>query len=134
LSGAGPATEGLAARSARGGALTGSAQAVRFVLTLGSTAVLARLLTPDDYGLIAMITAVTGFLTVNYLTRNADNVLIGWSWGSVPLGLHSRAYSLMMLPLSQINAPVAGVAPALSRRHDDVERVAAAVRGILATS
>ena len=53
VSSSGPATEGLAARSARGGALTVSAQGVRFVLTLGSTAVLARLLTPNDYGLIA---------------------------------------------------------------------------------
>src|SRR5690606_22600552 len=33
-------------------ALTGGAQAVRFVLTLVSTAVLARLLSPTDFGLI----------------------------------------------------------------------------------
>jgi PST family polysaccharide transporter len=37
-------------------------QAANFVLKLGSTAVLARLLTPADFGLIAMVTAVTGFV------------------------------------------------------------------------
>lgn len=48
----------------RGGAVTMSAQAAKFILQLGSTAVLARLLTPNDYGLIAMLLAVTSFFMV----------------------------------------------------------------------
>ena len=52
----------LKGRTMRGGAITLSAQAVRFVLGLGSTAVLARLLTPADFGLIAMVSAMIGFL------------------------------------------------------------------------
>jgi O-antigen/teichoic acid export membrane protein len=59
------------------------------------------------------------------LHRNADNVLIGWYWGAGPLGFYSRAYSLLMLPLRQLNAPVAGVAiPAFSRIQSDPERFA----------
>ena len=47
-----------------GGAITISAQAAKFVLNLGSTVILARLLTPRDFGLVAMVTAVTGFLAI----------------------------------------------------------------------
>ena len=47
-----------------GGLFTGSAQVAKFLLYLGSTVVLARLLTPRDFGLVAMVTAVTGFLTI----------------------------------------------------------------------
>ncbi len=54
----------LKGRSVRGGAATLGGQAANFVLKLGSTAVLARLLTPADYGLIAMVTAVTGFVEI----------------------------------------------------------------------
>ncbi len=45
----------------RGGAITLAAQAIKFALQMGSTMVLARLLTPDDFGLIAMVLVVTGF-------------------------------------------------------------------------
>ena len=54
----------LKGRSVRGGAVTIAAQGVRFVLKMGSTVVLARLLTPQDFGLIAMVTAVTGFVVM----------------------------------------------------------------------
>lgn len=52
----------LKGRSVRGGAVTMTAQGARFFLQMGSTVVLARLLTPQDFGLIAMVTAVTGFV------------------------------------------------------------------------
>lgn len=52
----------LKGRSVRGGAVTLTAQAVKFVLQTGSTMVLARLLTPADFGLIAMVSAFTGFV------------------------------------------------------------------------
>jgi O-antigen/teichoic acid export membrane protein len=51
----------LKGRSIRGGAYTMTSQAVRFILQFGSTVILARLLTPQDYGLVAMVTAITGF-------------------------------------------------------------------------
>lgn len=54
----------LKQRTISSGAITLASQGVRFALTLGSTMVLARLLTPRDFGLIAMVTTVTGFLRV----------------------------------------------------------------------
>lgn len=54
----------LRARSVRGGAITVTAQALRFVLTLASTALLSRLLLPEAFGLVAMVAAVTGFVLV----------------------------------------------------------------------
>ncbi len=41
--------------------LTGSAQVVRFIVTLASTAILARLLLPSDFGLIAAASPVLAF-------------------------------------------------------------------------
>ena len=47
-----------------GGAIMISAQAAKFVLSLGSTVILARLLTPHDFGLVAMMTVVTGLFDI----------------------------------------------------------------------
>jgi O-antigen/teichoic acid export membrane protein len=52
----------LKQRSTRGGAVTIAAQASKFTLKFGSTIILARLLTPQDYGLIDMATVVIGFV------------------------------------------------------------------------
>ncbi|HTO03216.1 MAG TPA: hypothetical protein VL069_05905, partial [Opitutus sp.] len=40
--------------SVRGAAVTGASQACKSALRLGSTAILAQLLTPEDYGVVAM--------------------------------------------------------------------------------
>ena len=50
----------LKGRSVRGVSVTVTSQAARFVLQTASTVVLARLLTPADFGLVAMVTAITG--------------------------------------------------------------------------
>jgi O-antigen/teichoic acid export membrane protein len=64
------------------------------------------------------------YVVFNWI-RSADNVLIGWYWGAGPLGLYSRAFNLLTLAVSQLNAPVAAVAiPAFSRIQDDPERFA----------
>ena len=66
---------------------------------------------------------VTGFNVGNYISRNFDNVLIARAWGDRSLGLYDRAYKLMLLPLQQINAPIAKVMlPVLSRTAHDPER------------
>lgn len=52
----------LKQHSVRGGAVTLAAQSSKFALKFGSTAVLARLLVPEDYGLIGMATVVVGFV------------------------------------------------------------------------
>jgi PST family polysaccharide transporter len=59
---------------------------------------------------------LTGFSLLSYLTRNADNIVIGRFLGPGPLGIYSKAYALLIFPVQQINAPVNGVVlPALCR-------------------
>lgn len=48
----------------RGGVATLGAQGYGLILSMGSTAILARLLTPADFGLVAMVTALTGILAM----------------------------------------------------------------------
>lgn len=57
---AGSETVGLGARAARGAAVTLGAQLGKIIIQVTSVVVLARLLTPHDYGLIAMVVAVIG--------------------------------------------------------------------------
>ncbi len=57
---------------------------------------------------------------MNYLSRNADNSLIAWRYGPIPLGFYDRAYKLMLMPLTQITWPVSRVlTPVLSRLQND---------------
>lgn len=63
---------------------------------------------------------LTGFDVVNHFARNMDNVLIGKFVGSVALGLYSKAYQLLMLPITQLRNPLNSVAlPALSSLQND---------------
>jgi PST family polysaccharide transporter len=57
----------------RGGATSILARAVNAGIQLGSAAILARLLAPEDYGLVAMVMALTGFgpVLVDIGTRDA---------------------------------------------------------------
>jgi PST family polysaccharide transporter len=66
---------------------------------------------------------ITAYGTVNYFSKNADNLLIGKFWGAQPLGLYNKAAQLVGLPTDQVHEPVMAVAvPALSRLADDPER------------
>jgi len=78
---------------------------------------------------VRSLIAFGGNVAASYLifnvNRSADSVLIGWYWGAGPLGLYSRAYNLLMLPVRQLGAPARSVAiPAFSRVHEDAERLA----------
>jgi O-antigen/teichoic acid export membrane protein len=78
---------------------------------------------------VGALVAFGGDVAASYVvmsaTRSTDSVLIGWYWGASPLGLYSRAYNLLMLPVRQLAAPVRSVAlPAFSRIQDDPERFA----------
>ncbi|MDF1824408.1 MAG: lipopolysaccharide biosynthesis protein [Verrucomicrobiales bacterium] len=96
----------------------------------GVTTMLLFILSPFRPGLMSRGTGVlemlkfganiTAFDFVNHFQRNLDNILIGRFWGAGPLGLYSRAYSLLMLPITSIRGPINAVAfPALSRLKDD---------------
>jgi len=52
----------LKGRSIRGGTVTIAAQGCKLIISMGSTMILARLLTPADFGLIAMVAAVTALV------------------------------------------------------------------------
>lgn len=54
----------LGRRTAKGGIISGGGQAIRIALQIVGTAVLARLLDPGDFGLVAMATTVTIFVAV----------------------------------------------------------------------
>lgn len=65
-----------------------------------------------------------GFMSINYWSANADNLLIGRFIGVGQLGIYARAYSVMMLPISQISGATTVVMfPALSGIQGDRERV-----------
>jgi O-antigen/teichoic acid export membrane protein len=54
------AAEGLGSRAARGAAVTLGAQGIKILVQLASVIVLARLLSPTDYGLVTMVVAIIG--------------------------------------------------------------------------
>jgi O-antigen/teichoic acid export membrane protein len=72
------------------------------------------------------------FNVLNYISRNFDNVLIGRYRGAVELGLYTRAYSLLMLPLRQLNTPIMRVAvPTLAGLRGEPARFRAYFRSAL---
>ena len=63
---------------------------------------------------------LTAFNALNHLTANFDNILIGRVLGPALLGIYTKSYGLLMLPISQINMPMASVMlPGLSRLQED---------------
>jgi PST family polysaccharide transporter len=58
------AGEGHGRRSLRGGLFSMASRGANIVIQIGSSVILARLLTPGDFGLVGMVTAITGFAPV----------------------------------------------------------------------
>jgi O-antigen/teichoic acid export membrane protein len=74
--------------------------------------------------LLGVSSYVMAFNSVNYWCRAADQFLIGRYAGAAPLGLYSRAYTLMLLPMNQVTTLVGRVIfPALSAIQDDKPKV-----------
>lgn len=89
----------------------------------------APALVPGISKLVWFGASVTGSNAAVTLTRNIDQVLIGWLWGAAWLGIYERAVRLLLLPLNNINGPLYGVAmPAFSRLSDQPERYRGAFR------
>jgi len=77
----------------------------------------------DVGGMLRFGGNLTSFNLLNYVSRNADNVMLGVAWGAGPLGLYHKAYSLLLAPIKQINLPLSSVAmPALSRLQGEPEQ------------
>jgi len=59
----------------------------------------------------------------SYLTRNTDNLLVGWRFGARALGFYKRAYDLFVLPETQLLSPLSAVVVStLSRVNRDREQ------------
>ena len=66
---------------------------------------------------------IYGRFSFNYFARNADNLLVGWRFGSSALGFYKKAYDLFLLPAGQLSSPLTSVAvSALSRLHRGSEQ------------
>ena len=59
-----PASDELKRKSVRGGFVVVAAQGAKVLLQTGTLILLARLLTPEDFGLTGMVATLTGFLTM----------------------------------------------------------------------
>ncbi|MGO9515760.1 MAG: lipopolysaccharide biosynthesis protein [Candidatus Korobacteraceae bacterium] len=56
----------------------------------------------------------------SYVTRNTDNLLVGWRFSAQALGFYKKAYDLFVLPESQLIAPISAVVvTTLSRLNHD---------------
>jgi len=84
---------------------------------------------PEVRSMLSFGGNITGYATVNYFAKNADNLLIGRFRGPQDLGFYTKSSQILGLPTDQINEPVMSVAiPALSRLAHDPERYRDAYR------
>lgn len=76
---------------------------------------------------------VSAAALMNTLARQADNIIIGRVLGAGPLGIYSRAYALLMLPLRQMKDPIGVVVvPVLSALTPEPARYRRVYRAALA--
>jgi O-antigen/teichoic acid export membrane protein/glycosyltransferase involved in cell wall biosynthesis len=72
-----------------------------------------------------LVGSVIGFASVNYWSRNSDNMIVGKWFGAADLGIYNRAYSLLMLPLNLVTGLFNNILfPNLKRlqsRNGDIE-------------
>jgi O-antigen/teichoic acid export membrane protein len=77
---------------------------------------------------------LAGFNTVNLISRNVDNVLIGRYLGAFPLGLYDLAYRLMLLPMQVVSWIANRVAlPLYSQVRNENARISSAFLRLAAT-
>jgi glycosyltransferase involved in cell wall biosynthesis/O-antigen/teichoic acid export membrane protein len=68
--------------------------------------------------MVSFAMSVYGRFSVNYFSRNVDNLLVGWRFGATPLGFYKKAYDLFALSASQLTAPLTNVAVAALSRYN----------------
>ena len=99
----------LGGRAARGGAVAIASQAAKFLITIVCTSVMARLLTPQDYGLVGMVAFVTGFVstykdlglsaaTIQRPEITSDQISTLF-WVNVALGLGITIVTVLIAPV-----------------------------------
>jgi O-antigen/teichoic acid export membrane protein len=103
-----PAVDELKRKSVRGGAVAVGAQGTKLVLQTGTVMLLARLLSPEDFGLTGMAATLTGFLGLfrdaglgaatvqrREVTHEQLSTLF---WINVAVGAGLAAFTIVMAP------------------------------------
>ncbi len=113
-------TDKLATRAARGAAIVFAGQGTRILIQLGSVVILAKILSPRDYGLLAMVTVMVGIGEVfrdfglsaaaiqskNLLRGQRDNLF--WINAAIGLCLSVIAFSVSGLIAGFYREPLVG--------------------------
>src|SRR5262249_8080259 len=108
---AAPSTESINRASVRGGVIMFATQGMRFLVQIASTMVFARLLTPHDFGYIAMVTAITGFVAL-FQDANLSTVTVQRSQIT-----HAQVSALFWINVAlsvTVMSAVAALAPAIA--------------------
>jgi O-antigen/teichoic acid export membrane protein len=103
-----------------GGAITIAAQIAKFILNLISTVILARLLSPHDFGLVAMVTAVTGFLMV---FRHAGLATPTIQRENITQAQVSNLFWINLAVSAMCTLIVAALAPVIARFYRDSQLI-----------
>lgn len=75
--------------------------------------------------MLAFGSNLTAANMLTYIRGNFDNILVGRVLGSLPLGIYSKAYGLLALPIGQISGPMSTVLlPGLSRLQQNASEYA----------
>ena len=139
-------------KSLRGGLVSVFARAVNALVQVGSVVFLARLLTPEDYGIVTMVTSITGFapILVDLGTRDAvaqrDKITPGevsaLFWISIAVGssfallvalsgpLISKFYGEPRLTMIALVSSLTVIASALTCQHQGLLRRAMMFRKV----
>lgn len=88
-----------------------------------------------DFSVLRKILSFSSFhtlyTTVNYFTRNLDNLLIAKLLGAASLGFYDKAYSLIMLPISNITRSLNTVLhPVLAEHESNPKKVLAVYKKV----
>lgn len=67
---------------------------------------------------------LAGFNLINFISRNADSMIIGRYLGTVAVGSYSVAYKLMLFPLQNLTVVLSrALFPVMSRHQTDLPRI-----------
>jgi len=110
------AVVGLRRQTVRGAVASSAAQAASLLLRIGSMIVLSRLLLPRDFGLVAMATAVTGFLS---LFRDFGLSTASVQQTAVTEDQFSTLFWINLVVGSGLAAACAGIAPLIVRFYEE---------------
>lgn len=77
------------------------------------------------WDIVSFSSNLLGFRMINYWSRNADNLLIGRTLGSVQLGYYNQAYTLMMYPIRMLSFVInPSIQPVFATAQDEPEKIA----------